>query len=83
MPFSWHDEIAKRPAKLLVRFKSLAISNPDFKVQHPNLVKELLNDQISNKIETKKKIKDICDKGCKYGKVPGPSVVIKRYNRVV
>ncbi len=68
---------------MLVRYKCLARANPDFQIAHPELVKELMNDQIANKVETKKFIKRICDKRKKYGEIPKPSLVIKRYNRVV
>ncbi len=64
------------------RVQKLATSNPDFRSQHPELVKELLNKQISNKVETKKYLDKLMDKKFKYSERPKPSVIIKRYNRV-
>ncbi len=83
MPFSWKQAIDRVPIDLLKRYKCMARANPDFQVQHPELVKELMNNNIQNKVETLKFIKRKCDKTKKYGDVPKPSVVIKRYNRVV
>ncbi len=64
------------------RCGSLAISNPDFKIQHPQLVKELLNKSIQNKVETKQYIAKMVEKRFKYAQIPRPSVIIKRYSRV-
>ncbi len=64
------------------RMKSLARSNPDFKIVHPELVKELLNDSLANKVETRKFIQKKNERADKYGKIPKDSVIIKRFNRV-
>ncbi len=82
MAFSWKHHSEIREKKLLFRMKSLARSNPDFKIAHPELVKELLNDGMANKVETKKFIRSKNERADKYGKVPKPSVIIKRFNRV-
>jgi len=81
--FSWHHAKKKAKEDYFRRLCCYAKSNPDFISQHPNLVKELLNDQLTNKVETKKYINQKFDKIEKYGTIPKPSVVIKRMNRVV
>ncbi len=82
MAFSWKHQFEIREKRLMVRMKSLARSNPDFKIAHPELVKELLNDNMANKVETKKFILKKTERIDKFGKVPKPSVIIKRFNRV-
>ncbi len=81
--FSWENHKKKTEERMLVRLESLARVNPDFKVVHPELVKELLNKAMINKVETKKYIQKILLKKFKYGEVPKPSIIIKRLNRVV
>ncbi len=83
MTFSWKNQKLKTELHLLQRYTSLATANSDFAIQHPELVKELLNKSLSNKVETKKFIKDKLGKKFKYGEIPKPSVIIKRMNRVV
>ncbi len=83
MAFSWKHYRDKAPKEMLRRYRAMALNNPDFAVNHPELKKELLNDSIVNKVETKKYIQKCCDKSAKYAAVPKPSVIIKRYNRVV
>ncbi len=53
MPFSWVNAKLKAREKFEYRVSKLAKSNPDFKVAHPELVKEILNKSITNKVETK------------------------------
>ncbi len=83
MPFSWKQAKIKSKVHYFARMQSLAHCNPDFAVQHPELTKELLNDNIKIKSESKKYLDKKFDKLFKYGEVPKPSVVIKRYNRLV
>ncbi len=81
MPFSWENTQKQYAKKLLYRYGRLAKINPDFQVRHPELTREaeLGNTQVELKkfvdLEVKKKLK--------YGRVPRPSVIIKRMNRVV
>ncbi len=82
MPFSWKHQYEKQEVMLLRRYTSLANSNPDFRIKHPNLVKELLNKSINNKVETKKYIKDKVIKQRNYARTPKDSVVIARFNRI-
>lgn len=82
MPFSWSNAKLKAREKFQYRCEKLATSNPDFKLAHPELVKELLNKSIQNKVETKKYCQKVMDRKQKYASMPPPSVVIKRYNRV-
>ncbi len=83
MTFSWANAKAKARQKLEYRVGKLAIHNPDFKIAHPELVKETLNKSITNKVETKKYVVKIMDKKQKYASPPPPSIVPKRYNRSV
>ncbi len=83
MPFSWQHQYLKIPKKLTQRYNSLITGNPEWVVKHPNLAKEFLNKSITNKIEMKKFVDEQVLLRTKYGKVPKPSVIIKRYNRVV
>jgi len=55
--------------------------NDDFKVRHPELAREA---ELGNTtVELKKFVKKNIEMHVKYGKVPKPSVIIKRLNRVV
>lgn len=81
MTFSWRNSKIKAKAKKYERLVHDA-DNPDFKSQHPELSKELMNKSIINKVETKKYLDKIMDKKFKYAERPKPSVIIKRYNRV-
>jgi len=82
MSLFWKIQKDRVAPKLMERYTSLAKGgNPDFIANHPNLVKELLNDDIKNKIETKKYIEKKIERDFKYGHVPKPSVIIKRLNR--
>ncbi len=83
MTFSWANPIIKAREKKYSRCLLLAIHNKDFQVSHPDLVKEITNKSIQNNVETKKYVNKIMDKKLKYAERPKPSVVIKRYNRIV
>jgi len=79
--FSWQQDKINARKKQMARAMSLAHCNPDWIAQHPNLAKELLNDSIKVKVETQKYVDQKVDRSLKYGTVPKPSVIIKRYNR--
>ncbi len=81
MTFSWKSAKERVPAKMLQRYGQLARCNPT--ALPVNLVKELLNDSIKKKVETEMYINKKVEKNFKYGKVPKPSIEIKRMNRVV
>ncbi len=83
MPFSWKRSKERAKIHYFARMKSLARNNPDFKVRHPELVKELLNDSIKVKVESQKFLDRKFEKVFKYGETPKPSVIIKRLNRNV
>ncbi len=80
MAFSWQRNIKRTKIKLLQRTQSLARSNSDFRIVHPELVREL--ESGNTDIEMKKYVDDKIKKRLKYGQVPKPSVIIKRLNRV-
>ncbi len=82
MAFSWKQKIAELPAKKLARYTNLARVNPDFQVKHPELTRELLNPDTKKKVETIKYIQHEVDKKVKYGIVPKPSLIPKRFNRI-
>jgi len=81
--FSWKHHKKRTADRWLVRAACLARGNIDFQIAHPNLVKELLNDTIVDKIETKKWINKKLEKTFRFAEIPRPSVVVKRYNRFV
>ncbi len=82
MSLFWKIQKDRVAPHLMQRYTSLAKGgNTDFIASHSNLVKELLNDEIKNKVETKKYIEQKTARNFKYGHVPKPSVVIKRLNR--
>ncbi len=81
MTFSWAGQKLKVRKKFILRTQILAMVNPDFRIAHPNLVKEV--ETGTSDVEIKKYCNDICDKHFKYGKTPEPSIKIKRMNRVV
>ncbi len=82
MPFSWTNHKIKARSKMLYRCE-MDCDNPDFKNKHPELSKELMNPLNTNHTETKKYVQREMDKKQKYGEKPKPSVIIKRYNRIV
>ncbi len=81
MAFSWLNHIKKTETKLTLRTLQLLVINPDFKIKHPELVREL--EAGNSTVELKKYVKKIVEKRSKLAKVPKPSVIVKRYNRVV
>jgi len=81
MGFSWKKAIAREEEHQLYRISRLCHCNSDFQIAHPNLVKEANTN--STMVERKKFVKELMAKRVKYAKVPQPSVIIKRYNRVV
>ncbi len=80
MAFSWANHQIKTENRLLRRITQLAKVNPDFQVSHPELVKEVSANTTS--VERKKFVDKLVRKKRKYGAVPKPSVIVKRYNRV-
>ncbi len=83
MAFSWKHCIERTEQHWMEKLACLSNSNPDFRAQHPEIVKEMLNESIKNKVETKKFILKKMEKAQRYSEIPKPSVVIKRLNRVV
>ncbi len=83
MAFSWKHRIEETEKHWMDKIACQSHSNPDFRAQHPDIVKEMLNESIKNKVETKKFIAKKMQSAKNYAQVPKPSVIIKRYNRVV
>ncbi len=73
----------RRKELLLLRYTHMATANPEWAARNPNLAKELINKSVANKVETKKYIDKETAIKFKYGEIPKPSIIIKRYNRVV
>ncbi len=80
MGFSWKMALERAELHQLDRLDKLCHCNPDFQVAHPNLVKEANTNTTT--VERKKFVKELMAKRLKYARVPKPSVIIKRYNRV-
>ncbi len=84
MPFSWENQIRKLLEKQMYRCERLVKGgNVDFVTRYPELARELLDDSIKVKVQTKKYVVRIIERNLKYGKIPKPSVIVKRMNRVV
>ncbi len=81
MAFSWKQQKINAEKHLLYRYGIEAKTNPDFRIAHPELSREA--ETGNTNVELKKFIAKKIEKQFKYGEVPKPSTVIKRYNRVV
>ncbi len=81
MGFSWKMALARAELHQEERIDKLCHCNLDFQVAHPNLVKEATAN--ATHVERKKFVKELMAKRLKYARVPKPSVIIKRYNRVL
>ncbi len=81
MSFSWANHLKKTEKKLIYRYNILSKTNVDFRIRHPNLAKEAETNQTD--VELKKYVQLEMLRKLKYGKVPKPSLIVKRLNRVV